>query len=233
MALPNMYGQSGPVWPVEEVSHHPGTGKESHKQDSSIYRDVYADYQPESRTGEYTEDYNDHDPTMYELSTYGQSSLQYGTHPPLSNPHAPGAQGPAPAYQQHLSLGYEDPFTIQSRSPLLNPALASQYPPGTVPYHPQRWASPSSNVQPMNPQYPVNLGDGSVKHMTCFFWKYRNGCRFSAEECLYAHYDTGQVAGPPIQVELGSTLSPSLLTTPTSDFFFSRASCCGKERLES
>jgi hypothetical protein len=32
----------------------------------------------------------------------------------------------------------------------------------------------------------------SVKHLTCFWWKEKGSCKYSDEECLYAHHDTGK-----------------------------------------
>jgi hypothetical protein len=32
----------------------------------------------------------------------------------------------------------------------------------------------------------------SVKHLTCFWWKEKGSCKYSEDECLYAHYDTGK-----------------------------------------
>ena len=43
----------------------------------------------------------------------------------------------------------------------------------------------------------------SVKHLTCYFWNAHGKCKHSDEECLYAHYYTGQIADPPVQVEPG------------------------------
>ena len=43
----------------------------------------------------------------------------------------------------------------------------------------------------------------SVKHMTCFFWARNGTCKWSDEDCLYAHYHTGYVANGPLQVEPG------------------------------
>lgn len=43
----------------------------------------------------------------------------------------------------------------------------------------------------------------SVKHLTCYFWAKNGSCKFSEEDCLYTHRDTGKVAQGPLQVELG------------------------------
>ena len=31
----------------------------------------------------------------------------------------------------------------------------------------------------------------SLKHLTCYHWKQRGGCRYREEDCQYSHYDTG------------------------------------------
>jgi hypothetical protein len=43
----------------------------------------------------------------------------------------------------------------------------------------------------------------SVKHLTCWWWHEKGQCRYSEEECLYAHYETGLVADAPRQVRPG------------------------------
>ncbi|KAK6368151.1 hypothetical protein LTS17_009892 [Exophiala oligosperma] len=40
----------------------------------------------------------------------------------------------------------------------------------------------------------------SVKHLTCFWWWEKGHCRFSDEDCLYSHYDTGHHTSAPRQV---------------------------------
>jgi hypothetical protein len=43
---------------------------------------------------------------------------------------------------------------------------------------------------------PVNMsGKKSLKHLTCYHWKQRGGCRYREDECQYAHYDTGMDEG--------------------------------------
>ncbi|KAL8753016.1 MAG: hypothetical protein Q9199_005346 [Rusavskia elegans] len=36
-----------------------------------------------------------------------------------------------------------------------------------------------------------------LKHLTCYFWKNTAGCNKSAEQCNYAHFDTGVTASDP------------------------------------
>ncbi|EHY60200.1 hypothetical protein HRR83_009161 [Exophiala dermatitidis] len=52
------------------------------------------------------------------------------------------------------------------------------------------------NLSP-NPLDPTRR---SVKHLTCFWWWEKGECRFTDDECLYAHYDTGHYTGAPRQV---------------------------------
>ncbi|KAI4140226.1 MAG: hypothetical protein L6R39_005893 [Caloplaca ligustica] len=37
------------------------------------------------------------------------------------------------------------------------------------------------------------------KHLTCFYWAKNGSCRYSGEECAYAHYNTGIVANDPMR----------------------------------
>jgi hypothetical protein len=55
---------------------------------------------------------------------------------------------------------------------------------------------------------PHPHGKPSVKHLTCFWWKEKGDCRFSEEDCLYAHHDTGLYADPPRQVTPGGKTLP-------------------------
>ena len=47
----------------------------------------------------------------------------------------------------------------------------------------------------------------SVKHLTCYYWHKLGKCRFSDDECLYAHFNTGQLAEAPQKVEPGGMSS--------------------------
>lgn len=57
-------------------------------------------------------------------------------------------------------------------------------------------SSASSPLKPVHPQ--------SVKHLTCYFWAKNGNCKWSDDDCLYAHHDTGKIANGPMQVEPGS-----------------------------
>lgn len=51
----------------------------------------------------------------------------------------------------------------------------------------------------------------SVKHLTCYFWDKYGKCKWGDAECLYAHFNTGKVAGGPVQVEIGRESSLVLM----------------------
>ncbi|KAH0846083.1 hypothetical protein FOPE_11671 [Fonsecaea pedrosoi] len=40
----------------------------------------------------------------------------------------------------------------------------------------------------------------SVKHLTCFWWWEKGSCKYSEDDCLYAHHDTGHYTAAPRQV---------------------------------
>ena len=37
----------------------------------------------------------------------------------------------------------------------------------------------------------------TAKHLTCFWWQKKGNCRYTEEDCHFAHHDTGLSAGPP------------------------------------
>ncbi|EGC44831.1 predicted protein [Histoplasma capsulatum var. duboisii H88] len=43
----------------------------------------------------------------------------------------------------------------------------------------------------------------SVKHLTCWWWNEKGKCKYTVDECLYAHHKTGRVADAPRQVKAG------------------------------
>ena len=47
----------------------------------------------------------------------------------------------------------------------------------------------------------------SVNGLTCYFWAEKRHCKYSSDECLYAHEFTGKQAQAPIQREEGSEFS--------------------------
>ena len=56
--------------------------------------------------------------------------------------------------------------------------------------------SPNPRVQSSTSQPP------SVKHLTCWYWA-NKGCKLADNVCLYAHFDTGRLADPPVQIQRG------------------------------
>ncbi|ERF68379.1 hypothetical protein EPUS_06795 [Endocarpon pusillum Z07020] len=66
---------------------------------------------------------------------------------------------------------------------------------------------PRSSSLPSSPKHrrptPHPHGKPSVKHLTCFWWKVKGDCRFSEDDCLYAHRETGLLADAPRQVTPG------------------------------
>jgi hypothetical protein len=62
---------------------------------------------------------------------------------------------------------------------------------------------------------PHPHGKPSVKHLTCFWWKVKGDCRFSEDDCLYAHRDTGLLADAPRQVTPGGERIPSIFCAYT------------------
>ena len=124
----------------------------------------------------------------------------------------------------------------------VSPLVATGYFPQT--YSSQRdWSlleSPTGGILPQTPAQqlesnPVNLLDPrvqsstsqppSVKHLTCWYWANR-GCRLAGNVCLYAHFDTGRLADPPVQVQRGREFPfhhPSLKLGPSFQTSLSKA----------
>jgi hypothetical protein len=75
---------------------------------------------------------------------------------------------------------------------------------------------PRSSSLPSSPKSrratPHPYGKPSVKHLTCFWWKVKGDCRFSEEDCLYAHRETGLLADAPRQVTPGGKQNCPLCT---------------------
>ncbi|ETN40878.1 uncharacterized protein HMPREF1541_05158 [Cyphellophora europaea CBS 101466] len=99
-----------------------------------------------------------------------------------------------------------NPVTMSPSPPLRSPASG----PSSDEYTPQRGRSESrSSSLPPN-IHATTSSDGSppadshdrrsVKHLTCFWWKEKGSCKYSEEECLYAHSDTGRYTDPPRQL---------------------------------
>lgn len=69
--------------------------------------------------------------------------------------------------------------------------------------------TPSQRI--VAPPKPTNSNPPSVKHLTCYFWDKNKNCKWSDQECLYAHHATGKVASGPMQVEPGRELAHLLI----------------------
>ncbi len=84
---------------------------------------------------------------------------------------------------------------------------------------------PRSSSMPSSPKLrrptPHPHGKPSVKHLTCFWWKVKGECRFSEDDCLYAHRETGLLADAPRQVTPGGEQVHvlSCAYTDSRDFF--------------
>ena len=97
-------------------------------------------------------------------------------------------------------------------------ALTSIMP--VTPSKAQSWrvvGSPPTPVEVLSSPGVASEVPPSVKHLTCYFWNAHGKCKHSDEDCLYAHYHTGQVADPPVQVEPGRESSPCFGPTICAD----------------
>lgn len=112
----------------------------------------------------------------------------------------------------------DDSYRVQIWNPTKN---SSPAPVMTSPYYQRHAATPvptqtATNTQswrvisPPRPPFPgpktspsSTNSVPSVKHLTCYFWAKNGVCKWSDEDCLYAHYNTGKTANGPLQVEPG------------------------------
>ncbi|KAF2497650.1 hypothetical protein BU16DRAFT_559387 [Lophium mytilinum] len=63
---------------------------------------------------------------------------------------------------------------------------------------------PFQTPQPTHPDDPSLPKNFNFQPLTCFFWKTRaHGCKFTAGECQFAHWDTGALAPAPKDFDLG------------------------------
>ncbi|KAL2043759.1 hypothetical protein N7G274_003278 [Stereocaulon virgatum] len=65
------------------------------------------------------------------------------------------------------------------------------------------WRSGTAKTSPTSFSTSENTFIPSVKNLTCYFWLKHGKCKWTDEECLYAHYHTGKAASGPVQVEQG------------------------------
>lgn len=143
-------------------------------------------------------------------------------HPPISHRyHENRRSTPSPLPAFTTSPGVSDAGSpSHSRFPSLERSFSqTSLNAPRYPSHP-RTPTPSSNGAkaktsnvarssslPSSPKHrrptPHPHGKPSVKHLTCFWWKVKGDCRFSEDDCLYAHRETGLLADAPRQVTPG------------------------------
>lgn len=75
--------------------------------------------------------------------------------------------------------------------------------------HVPRQRSDGATSRSTSPGLPENRR--SVKHLTCFWWKEKGSCRYSEEECLYAHHD---VSHSTFELSEVANFSARLVDTP-------------------
>lgn len=126
------------------------------------------------------------------------------------------------------------------RVQMWNPARIS--PPAPVassPYYARNAATPGPaqmmntqswrTISPPKPSFPgpktspsSSNSNNSVKHLTCYFWAKNGVCKWSDDDCLYAHYNTGKTASGPLQVEPGRefpcSFDPVILKTARNTY---------------
>jgi len=107
----------------------------------------------------------------------------------------------------------------------LSPSHAPRYAPTPAmpqtPSKAQSWrvvGSPTPSVNALPSPRVSPEAAPSVKHLTCYFWKAHGKCQHSDEDCLYAHYFTGQIADPPVQVEPGRQSIPYSVSDIDTDW---------------
>ena len=152
-------------------------------------------------------------PTVYVDKFGSPTSIPAQSHRQISSSASPWTPALSSTTGPHFQLGSNTStaqanrgltITAPSRTATLarstsgNQAAATT-PAATTPYTVQSWR-PGAN-QPSNGASATS--PPSVKHLTCYFWDKYGKCKWTDAECLYAHYQTGKVAGGPVQVEIG------------------------------
>jgi hypothetical protein len=111
----------------------------------------------------------------------------------------------SPSYSQIPSLGRS--FSQTSLYACRTPSRPRTPTPSSARSKGKGRLLPRSSSLPTSPKHrratPHPHGKPSVKHLTCFWWKVKGDCRFSEEDCLYAHRETGLLADAPRQVVPG------------------------------
>lgn len=123
-----------------------------------------------------------------------------------------------PQARIQASMAYsDDAYRVQ----IWNPRKPSPPAPVNPSYYPRHAATPvpvqtagnAESWRVISPPKPPFTGPKtsssssssppSVKHLTCYFWAKNGVCKWTDDECLYAHYNTGKTANGPLQVEPG------------------------------
>lgn len=93
--------------------------------------------------------------------------------------------------------------------------------------HNYAFATASGNAiqSPTQGAQPTSAQPKSVKHLTCWYWA-KGRCRLPDDQCLYSHFNTGNVACAPVQLQPGRKFS---LGVPSA---YSRALTRANAKLE-
>ncbi|KAL9119942.1 MAG: hypothetical protein Q9187_003507, partial [Circinaria calcarea] len=153
----------------------------------------------------------------YQQATSGSALAQH----PYS--HAPGnpqtvSRYPeaAPGYYPQSAPGYSTQYPQQPTSSIeyspYRPGLLNQFSvpiyPTPHPHHPPNFAHqsvPNYNGGDARKQGPLakQAEKRSVKHLTCYYWYKEGPCRWTEDQCAYAHVWTGKVAEKPVTLGQG------------------------------
>ncbi|KAL6243223.1 hypothetical protein RBB50_009774 [Rhinocladiella similis] len=90
------------------------------------------------------------------------------------------------------------PIVVRTAQGQEHPEEKARSQPRTQPH--TRASSPSKGSNDDRLKANSSHSRRSVKHLTCFWWWEKGHCRFSDEDCLYSHYDTGHHTSAPRQV---------------------------------
>ena len=124
----------------------------------------------------------------------------------------------ADAFLDNVFPGENNPESYRKTpaSGLYRTDRSKSYPETPNKYSPSSkgWRSVTAKTSPTSGSPPDNSFLPSVKNLTCYFWARHGKCKWSDQDCLYAHHHTGKLASGPVQVEQGSkftfTLFPHL-----------------------
>ncbi|KAL9100395.1 MAG: hypothetical protein Q9187_009368 [Circinaria calcarea] len=122
----------------------------------------------------------------------------------------------APGYYPQSAPGYSAQYHQQPTSGIEysphRPGLLNQFSvpiyPTPHPHHPTNFAHqsvPNYNGGDARKQGPLakQAEKRSVKHLTCYYWYKEGPCRWTEDQCAYAHVWTGKVAEKPVTLRQG------------------------------